>query len=100
MRHQFSAEKPLHWVSASKKDLLTFPEEVVDEIGYALGVVQHGEHPHRRNLGKGRELVSLRLSRMFREYISGGVCGALPPSHIRAPLLSEKIAIWYSHPTA
>ena len=45
MRHHFSVEKPLHRVSASKKDLLTFPEEVVDEIGYALGVLQHGGTP-------------------------------------------------------
>jgi len=38
-------EKPLHWVGSSKKDLLGFPEEVVDNIGYALGVVQFGALP-------------------------------------------------------
>jgi len=38
-------EKPLHWVGSSKKDLLGFPEAVVDNIGYALGVVQLGGHP-------------------------------------------------------
>lgn len=53
MRHHFSAEKPLHWVSASKKDLLTFPEEAVDEIGYALGVVQHGGTPPSAKSWKG-----------------------------------------------
>ena len=53
MRHHFSVEKPLHWVSASKKDLLTFPEEVVDEIGYALGVVQHGGTPPSAKSWKG-----------------------------------------------
>jgi len=37
-----SSEKPLHWVGSSKKDLLAFPEEVIDDIGYALGVVQLG----------------------------------------------------------
>ena len=31
-------EKPLHWVGPAKKDLLGFPEEVVDDFGYALGV--------------------------------------------------------------
>lgn len=53
MRRHFSVEKPLHWVSASKKDLLTFPEEVVDEIGYALGVVQHGGTPPSAKSWKG-----------------------------------------------
>jgi phage-related protein len=38
-------EKPLHWVGSSKKDLLTFPEKVVDDLGYALGVVQQGGVP-------------------------------------------------------
>lgn len=37
--------KPLHWVGSSKKDLLAFPEEVIDDIGYALGVVQLGGTP-------------------------------------------------------
>ena len=35
-------EKPLHWVGSSKKDLLSFPEAVVDDFGYALGVAQMG----------------------------------------------------------
>jgi len=34
--------KAPHWVGSSKKDLLAFPEEVIDDIGYALGVVQLG----------------------------------------------------------
>jgi phage-related protein len=38
-------EKPLHWVASSKRDLLRFPELVVDNIGYALGVVQYGGRP-------------------------------------------------------
>ena len=35
-------EKPLHWVSSAKKDYLTFPAEVQDEMGYALGLAQFG----------------------------------------------------------
>ncbi len=38
-------EKPLHWVSSSKKDLLALPEEVIDEFGYALSAVQMGGQP-------------------------------------------------------
>jgi len=39
-------EKPVRWVGSSKSDFLTFPEEVVSEMGYALGVAQlGGKHP-------------------------------------------------------
>lgn len=39
-------ETPIHWVGSSKDDLLTFPEAVIDDIGYALGVAQlGGKHP-------------------------------------------------------
>ena len=50
-------EKPLHWIGSSKRDLLRFPAGVVDDIGYALGVVQYGGHPPSakpwRGLGPG-----------------------------------------------
>jgi phage-related protein len=45
-------EKPLHWVGSSKRDLLEFPEEVVDNIGFALGVVQYGGRAGHR-AGRG-----------------------------------------------
>ncbi len=39
-------EKPLDWVSSSKKDFLRFPEPVKDEMGNALGLAQFGgKHP-------------------------------------------------------
>ncbi len=44
-RHPAAGEKPLHWVASAKRDLLGFPESVVDNIGFALGVVQLGGHP-------------------------------------------------------
>src|ERR1019366_955807 len=53
MKNPFSSEKPLHWVGSSKKDLLNFPEEVVDELGYVLGVVQQGGIPPSVKHGKG-----------------------------------------------
>jgi phage-related protein len=46
-------QKPLHWVGSSKRDLLAFPADVVDAIGYALGVVQHGGHPPTAKPWKG-----------------------------------------------
>jgi phage-related protein len=35
-------EKPLDWVGSSKKDFLTFPGPVKDEMGNALGLAQFG----------------------------------------------------------
>src|SRR5689334_22872994 len=39
-------EKPLDWVGSSKRDFLTFPDQVKDELGNALGLAQFGgKHP-------------------------------------------------------
>lgn len=46
-------EKPLHWVGSAKKDLLAFPDDVVDSFGYALSVVQHGGMPPSAKAWKG-----------------------------------------------
>ena len=52
-RSPTTTEKPLHWVGSSKKDLLAFPAEVVDDFGYALSVVQHGGMPPAAKAWKG-----------------------------------------------
>lgn len=36
-------EKPVVWQNNSKKDLLTFPEPVIKEIGHALHLAQQGD---------------------------------------------------------
>ena len=64
-------EKPLHWVGSSKRDLLAFPDRVVDDIGYALGVVQYGGYPPSakpwRGLGPGvSEIVEDDAAGTFR----------------------------------
>ena len=46
-------ERPLHWVGSAKRDLLKFPEAVVDDLGYALGVVQLGGTPPSAKAWKG-----------------------------------------------
>jgi phage-related protein len=50
-----SREKPLYWVASAKKDYLTFPAEVQDDMGYALGLAQlGGKHPKAKPWkGKG-----------------------------------------------
>lgn len=42
-------EKPLHWVASAKNDYQAFPEEVQNEMGYALGLAQLGaKHPNAK----------------------------------------------------
>lgn len=47
MRMQLAeGERPLDWIGSSKRDFLTFPEAVKDELGNALGLAQFGgNHP-------------------------------------------------------
>jgi phage-related protein len=35
--------KEIIWISSSKKDLLSFPEDVIDTMGYALHLTQMGD---------------------------------------------------------
>ena len=51
--HRPAGEKPLHWIGSSRKDLQAFPDEVVDNVGFALGVVQFGGRPPSAKPWKG-----------------------------------------------
>jgi phage-related protein len=35
-------EKPLHWVGSAKRDFLSFPASVKDDMGNSLGIAQFG----------------------------------------------------------
>lgn len=35
-------ERPLLWIASSHEDLPAFPDAVIDDIGYALGLAQEG----------------------------------------------------------
>ena len=48
-----SNEKPLHWVASAKRDFLALPEEVRDDMGNALGIVQFGGTPPSAKPWKG-----------------------------------------------
>ena len=42
-------EKPVHWIGSSKSDLLALPQDVVSDLGYALGLAQlGGKHPRAK----------------------------------------------------
>lgn len=66
-----ASEKPLHWVGSAKKDLLALPDEVIDDLGYALGAVQLGATPAQAKPWKGEgpgvlELVENKRGDTFR----------------------------------
>ena len=61
MKIAHSSEKRLHWVGSSKKDLLGFPDDVVGDIGYALGVVQQGGMPPSAKHWKGEGAGMLEI---------------------------------------
>ena len=66
MKKIAAREKPLHWVGPAKKDLLAFPGDVVDDLGYALGVVQQGGKPPAAKAWKGEGPGVLELVEDFR----------------------------------
>lgn len=43
--------KSIYWIGSSLEDLKQYPEEVMDEVGYALYLAQVGDkHPHTKPL--------------------------------------------------
>jgi phage-related protein len=53
LAYKESLVKELEWLNSSKKDLMEFPKEVIQEIGYALYLVQKGEHYAKTKPFKG-----------------------------------------------
>ena len=50
---QSEPPKPLTWVGSSKRDYIRFPDQVQDDMGYALFVAQMGERPKSAKPLKG-----------------------------------------------
>lgn len=55
-------QKPIAWVGSSKKELKSMPEEVQDDIGYALDLAQHGKQAGYAERMKGdlRDVIEIR----------------------------------------
>ena len=73
MRRVLAAdEKPLHWVGSSKREFLSFPAAVKEEMGNALVIVQFGGTAPRakpwKGLGPDVDLVAERLKTAERDY--------------------------------
>ena len=50
-RRMSDSDKPLVWIGSCKKDLLAFPTDVQDVMGYALDLAQRGaKHPDAKPL--------------------------------------------------
>lgn len=59
--------KELRWIGSSKKDLMKFPKEVIQEMGYALYYAQRNEHYSKtksfRGYGLGVYEVTIEYER-------------------------------------
>jgi phage-related protein len=56
-------DKPVVWIGSSLKDLRDMPDDVKDEVGYALDRVQRGDTPQsaRRMKGSLRDVIEIRV---------------------------------------
>jgi len=68
-------EKPLHWVGPSKRDFLSFPAAVKEDMGNALGIARFGGDAFQkkstcgiRTAKRDVELVAERLKTAARDY--------------------------------
>lgn len=68
MKSLTPVDKPLHWVGSSKKDLLGFPELVMGDFGYALGLIQLGGMPPSAKPWKGEGPGVFELGEDNRAY--------------------------------
>ncbi len=55
-------QKPIAWVGSSKKELKSMPEEVQDDIGYALDLAQHSKQADYAERMKGdlHDVIEIR----------------------------------------
>ena len=49
-------EKPVIWIGSSRRDIQDLPEDVQDEMGYVLHLIQNGEWDSSIKPLKGRDL--------------------------------------------
>jgi phage-related protein len=55
-------QRLIAWIGSSKKDLRSMPEEVQDDVGYALDLAQHGKQADYAARMKGdlRDVIEIR----------------------------------------
>jgi len=62
-------EKPLHWVGSAKDDLLEFPPEVVDDLGYAVYTVRFSEAVYVLHCFQKKSPSGIRTARKDQQRI-------------------------------
>lgn len=89
-------EKPIQWMGSSYDGLIEMPEEVQDEVGYALDLAQHGDKAayakpmHGGDLANVMEIVVTDGNRTFR----GAYTTTFARRSLRSRCLREEIEEW------
>ena len=88
-------EKPLHWVGSSKRDFLSFPVAVKEDMGNALGIAQFGGTPDRETVEGASFGRAGNREVTRRERVPRGVHGEVRESRVRAPRVPEEVSLGY-----
>ncbi len=48
-----ATDRPIHWVSSSKRELMDMPSDVIDDFGFGLYQAQKGKLPDIGKVMKG-----------------------------------------------
>ena len=90
-------EKPLHWVGSSKRDFLSFPAAVKEDMGNALGIAQFGGTWPTASRGRALVRACWKRGVARRKRVSSGVHGSVRESRVRPARLPEEVAVWHSN---
>jgi hypothetical protein len=83
--------KPVVWLGDTLPTLRTCPQDVQDEVGYALYLAQIGAKYEGAKPLKGLGAGVLRSSLITRRHVSSGVYGAVRRAGVRSSRLPEEV---------
>jgi len=83
--------RPLRFIGDSLKVLRELPEEVKDEIGFALERVQRGRMPENAKPLKGIAPGVLEIVSDFRGCVQGRLYRAVPKGCLRSACVPEEV---------
>ena len=94
MRRVLAAdEKPLHWVGSSKRDFLSFPAAVKEDMGNALGIAQFGGTAPTAKPWKGLGPGVLEVVESRRKRVSRRLHGSAREGRVRPSRFPEEVAV-------
>jgi len=89
-------EKPLHWIGSSKRDFLSFPAAVKEDMGNALGIAQFGGTARTAKPWKGLGPGVLEVVESHDGRVSSGVYRAVQGSGVRPSCISKEVALGHT----